>query len=219
MILDRIKMMIMEELFPLIPEEKLTKLIDEKMRELGISQRSLEDELDIPQPLISRSLKVGREFKYNEVQKIVQYLLQKRSLIPTDLRAIDYATTGEDLVFAYDDESIGGLVVKMMGPGFSQIPIKSRANGNWIGVVTDLGILKMLLPSPREPLCEDRSKIRSILIRDSGLIEGIVDCPDDESLIVVAQMLVHFYAILLRSDSGEVRGIITRSDLLKLIVN
>jgi len=163
----------MEELFPLIPEKKLTELIDEKMYELGISQRNLEDELDIPQPLISRSLKIGREFKYNEAQKIIQYLLQKRSLIPTHLKAIDYATTGEDLVFAYDDESVGDLVAKMKGLGFSQIPIKRKADGNWIGVVTDLGILKMLLPSSREPISKDRTKIGSTQIQDSGLIGAL----------------------------------------------
>jgi predicted transcriptional regulator len=209
----------MDELTPLIPEKKLTELIEKKMRELGVSQHNLEDELDIAQPLLSRSLRFTREFKYSEAQKIIEYLLLKRSLIPYNLKAIDYATTGDDLAFAYDDESISELVAKMKGPGFSQIPIKSKANGNWIGVVTDLGIVKMLQASSREVIIKDRTKIGSMLIRDSGLIEGIVDCPDDESLIVVAQMLIHFYAILLRSDLGEVRGIITRADLLKLIVN
>jgi len=37
------------------------------MLELGVSQRDIEDELDIPQPLISRSFRVGREFRYSEV--------------------------------------------------------------------------------------------------------------------------------------------------------
>lgn len=209
----------MDEMSPLIPEKRLIELIGEKMRQLGISQRELENDLDIAQPLISRSLRFTRDFKYDEAQRIISYLLLKRSLIPYDLKAIEYATTGEELVFAYDDESVGELVVKMKELGFSQIPIKDRSNDKWIGVVTDLGILKMLLPSSKVSVVKDRAKIGSMLIRDSGLIEGIVDCPDDESLIVVAQMLIHFYAILLRSDIGEVRGIITRADLLKLIVN
>jgi predicted transcriptional regulator len=178
--------MIMGELFPLIPEKRLIELIDEKMRQLGISQRELDEDLDIAQPLISRSLRFTRDFKYDEAQRIISYLLLKRSLIPSDLKAIDYATTGEELVFAYDDESIGDLVAKMKEPGFSQIPVKNRANGNWIGVVTDLGILKMLLQSSKELVIKDRTKIGSMQIRESGIIEGIVDCPDDEPLIVVA---------------------------------
>ena len=128
----------MEELFPLIPEEKLAEIIDERMRELGVSQRSLEDELGIPQPLISRSLKIGREFRYNEVQQIVSYLLLKRSLIPTNLKAIDYATKFDELVYAFDDEPVSGVAFELGKNGFSQIPIKNRDSGDWIGIVTDL---------------------------------------------------------------------------------
>jgi len=31
-------------------------------------------------------------------------------------------------------------------------------------------------------------------------------------------MLMHFYAVLLTDDLGEVKGIITRADILKLLV-
>lgn len=82
----------MEELFPLIPEEKLSKLIEKKMPELVITQSFLEDEFGIPQPLISRSFRIGREFKYNEVQKIIQYILLRKSQIHPHLKAIDFAT-------------------------------------------------------------------------------------------------------------------------------
>jgi predicted transcriptional regulator len=58
-------------------------------------------------------------------------------LIPSDLKAIDSATIGENLVYFHDDESGGDLAAKMKEPGFSQIPIKNRTNGNWIGNVTD----------------------------------------------------------------------------------
>jgi predicted transcriptional regulator len=45
----------------------------------------------------------------------------------------------------------------------------------------------------------------------------IVDCPMDSTLGVVAQMLLHFYAVLLTDDLGDVRGIITRADMIKLL--
>lgn len=221
MILIRITVVFMEGLFPLIPEERVTELIEEKMRELNVSQRDLEDELDIPQPLISRSLKTGkkikREFKYSEVQSIVQYLLLKRSLIPSQLKAIDFATKEDELVYAYDDESVREVALKLKKNGFSQIPIKDRVTGVWSGVVTDLGILRMLLPFSKGPKFSDRTKIGSISIRDSGLLEGIVDCPYDESLVVVANILLYFYAILLKNERGDVKGIITRADILKLM--
>jgi predicted transcriptional regulator len=52
-------------------------------------------------------------------------------------------------------------------------------------------------------------------IGDAGVIESIIDCPMDSTLSIVAQILVHFYAVLLTNDLGEVKGIITRADMLK----
>jgi len=120
------------------------------------------------------------------------------------------------LVSAYDDETVSDVAFKLQDRDFSQIPIRDRITGNWIGVVTDLGVLKMLLPN-HDPVIKDRAKIGSLLISESGLVEGILECPYTESLIVVAQMLVYSYAVLLKNNLGELKGIITRADILQLV--
>jgi predicted transcriptional regulator len=205
----------LDELTPLIPEAKLAHLIRVKQSELGVSQRELEDRLDIPQSLISRALKEERGFRYDEAQRIVEYLLTKRTLIPWDRKAQDFAVI-EKLVWVYDDATVREVASMMLDMGFTQIPVKSREDGRWRGVVTDLSILNRMLPSSKI----DKSsllKFKDTMIKVAGIIEGIADCPIDSTLGMVAQMLVHFYAILLTDDLGEVRGIITRADLLKLL--
>ncbi len=209
----------MDELSPLIPEKRLAELIDEKMRELGVSQRELEEDVEIAQPLISRSLRYTRDFRYSEAQRIVEYLLSKRSFIPGNLRAIDYATTGENLIYSYDDESISDVVSKLRDNRISQIPIRRRENGRWMGVVTEQGILRLLFSPMGRTDARDCGQIVSMSVRASGLVEGILECPESESLVMVAQLLIHFYAVLLSSDLGDVKGIITRADILKLLEN
>ncbi len=209
----------MSDLSPLLPEKRLTELIDEKMRELGISQRELEEDVEIAQPLISRSLRYSREFKYSEAQRIIEYLLSKRSFIPGDLRAIDYATAGEDLVYSYDDELVGEVVSKLRSNRFTQIPVRNRESGRWMGVVTEQGILKLLFSPVGRVKAKNCRQIVSMPVKESGLVEGILECPERESLVMVAQMLIHYYAVLLTSDLGEVKGIVTRADILKLLEN
>jgi predicted transcriptional regulator len=217
MILLSISVVVLDELTPLLPEAKLAQLIREKQAELGVSQRELDARLGIPQSLISRALKEERGFRYEEAQRIVEYLLAKRTLIPWDGRAQDLAVT-EKLVWIHDDATVKEVAGVMLEKGFTQIPVKSREDGRWRGVVTDLSLLRRMLPSS-----DVRVKVGSLTefnrmrIRDAGVIEGVVDCPLDSLLGVVAQMLVHFYAVLLTDDVGEVRGIITRADMLKLL--
>ncbi len=205
----------MDELTPLIPEAKLAQLIRVKQSELGVSQRELEDRLDIPQSLISRALKEERGFRYDEAQRIVEYLLTKRTLIPWDRKAQDLAVI-EKLVWVYDDATVREVASEMLDKGFTQVPVKSREDGRWRGVVTDLSILRRMIP-PSKIEMSSLDEFKDMIIKNAGIIESIADCPIDSTLGLVAQMLVHFYAILLTDDLGEVRGIITRADLLKLL--
>jgi predicted transcriptional regulator len=206
----------LDELIPLIPESKLVQLIREKQTELGVSQRDLENKLDIPQALISRTLKEARGFKYDEAQRIVEYLLTKRTLIPWNMKAQALAVT-EKLVWVYDDAKVGETAASMKENGFTQVPVKRRENGGWRGVVTDLSMLRRMLPSSQID-GGSLQEFKDSMISDAGVIEGIADCPIDSTLGVVAQMLIHFYAVLLTDDLGEVKGIITRADILKLLI-
>ena len=208
----------MDELTPLIPEEKLTRMIEEKLKELNISQRELEKDLQIDQSLISRALKNKRGFRYEEAQRIIQYLFGRTTLISLDKTAMDLATTGEKLVWIYSDATLQEAAKKMLDGGYSQIPVKDRFNNQWSGIITDLSVTKALVNSltGRErggsPI-----ELGGQKVGESGLVEAMTDLPPNTPLSIAAQLLVHFYAVLLRDDLGNLKGIITRSDLLNLL--
>ncbi len=205
----------MDELIPLIPEAKLAQLIKEKQAELGVSQRELDFRLGISQSLISRALQDERGFRYDEAQRIVEYLLMKRTLIPWNGRARDLAVT-DKLVWVYDDATVGEVAARMLEMGFTQVPVKGREDGRWRGVVTDLSILRRMIPSS-DVKFDSLADFNRVRIREAGVVEGIADCPIDSKLGVVSQLLLHFYAVLLTDDLGDVKGIITRADMLKLL--
>ncbi len=96
-------------------------------------------------------------------------------------------------------------------------PVKHREDGRWRGVVTDLTILSKLLPSA-EVKVDSLEELSKKKISEAGVIEGIVDCPLESTLGQIAQILASFYAVLLTDDLGDVKGRITRADLLKLLI-
>ena len=206
----------MGELTPLVPESKLCQLIRERMKELGLSQRRIASELDIPQSQISRSLSGGRGLRYDELQKIIEYILSLESLVQSDVRAVDLAVPLEKMDWVYSSVSIGKVAELMLKGGFSQIPVKDEGRDVFTGVVTDLGILKsMVLPASVGDGVVSLSDLREMSVQRSGLEEAIPYIPLDVPLNVVAQMLTYFPALLLQDDLGKVKGIITRADLLE----
>ena len=116
----------------------------------------------------------------------------------------------------FDDATVGAAADVMLRKGFTQIPVKNRVDGMWRGVITDLSILRRMLPSPNTEM-SSLAEFKGVMIKDAGVIEGVADCPMDSTLGVVAQMLVYFYAVLLTDDLGDVKGIITRADVLRLL--
>ena len=185
---------------------------------MRLSQRRIAAALDIPQSDISRSLSGRKGLRYDELQRIVEYILSLESLVQTDMRAIDLAVLVDDLASVYNEDSIGTVVDLMLKGGFSQIPVKDIGDDEITGVVTDLGILgSMILPDSGRPGVVSLNDLRKISVKNSKLVEAIADCPPDVPLNVVAQLLVHFPALLLRNDLGDVKGIITRADLLTLL--
>jgi predicted transcriptional regulator len=131
------------------------------------------------------------------------------------LKAIDLAIPLENLKWTYSDSTVGDVVKLMMQGGFSQIPVKDRKKDIFTGVVTDQGILKSMINPASERGIVSLDDLREMSV--TPIVEAITDCPQNVSINIVAQLLTYFPALLLRDDSGNVKGIITRADMLKLL--
>ena len=206
----------MNELIPLIPEKKILQLIKDRIEELNLSQRKIADELDIPQSLISRSLQGTRALRYDELQRIIEYLLSLESLIQIDMKALELAVPYKKIKWVNKKASISTVADIMVQGGFSQIPVKREDREDFIGVVTELGILKKML-HPNKAGLFSIGELREISVEAAGVLEPIADCPPDVPLNIVSQLLVYFPALLLKDDLGNVKGLITRADMLRLL--
>jgi predicted transcriptional regulator len=147
------------------------------------------------------------------------------SLIPCDAKTSEYSSKIE-LEAAYDDETISSIAKKMRKNEISQLPVFSREEGEYLGLVTELSLLKRILKfEPYETVHELKEKMKtpeslsdfkSMTVSEANVIEKIPDYPLETSFREIAQLLTHYYAIPLY-EKTRVTGIITRADILKLL--
>jgi predicted transcriptional regulator len=196
--------------------EKMLKAIKVNQIRLGLSQAEIAREIDIPATAMSKVYSGKRDLSYSEVQMIVDLLMRKKTVIPSDLDSVSYASNFDDLLWVWDDDVISEIAEKMYQRGYSQLPVKSRSTEQFIGIVTELEIVKKML-NPEKTI-GSLSEMRKVTLRNTELIEDIVEYPSSTKIFELAQVLVNYPAVLLTSRS-EVIGIITRADLLKLLHN
>ena len=83
-------------------------------------------------------------------------------------------------------------------------------------VVTEQSIVRMLLsPHSLKTKLKSIEKLGHAEIGELGVMESMPRYPFDTALVEIAQVLMNNPAILIE-ERGEVTGIITRADLLKL---
>ncbi len=122
----------------------------------------------------------------------------------SSLAAKDIMTT--KVLYATEQESIKSAVKKLEKNALSQLPVLH--NGQNVGLVTERGLL---------------AKIgRGGVDVDKCIVEDAMDdaCPtiqENTPLKVVSQLLDYNNAVLVKKK-GKIRGIITKSDLLKTML-
>lgn len=196
---------------PLKPKERFLDDIREKIRELGISQTELGQYLFLHQPDISKILSGRKQLRYNEAEQIVSYIFGKMSLIPPESEAREKATSEVELEWAYSDEKLKDVAKRMFCKGFSQLPIMDRAGNEFLGVISELSIIRRMM-RPNLSLQE----WRETRIEDAGIVESFIRFSPNTPTHEVAQLLLSYPAILLE-EKLQITGIITRADLLKYL--
>jgi predicted transcriptional regulator len=207
------------DLHPLLPKEKLLDYVREAQRQLGVSSSEIGRHAGLNQPSMSNLLnpasKNPRELSYEEAYDIVQYLVSRVSLLPAGLKAGDIMTGHRALVWATGDQTLSEVARVMFERGFSQMPVRDKETGSIRGVVTDLSILKALMGGVGNE-ASSIDELRRMTLAESGLVESVLECPRNSLLLDAAYILRGYPAVLISSGS-EIIGILTRSDLLKLM--
>lgn len=107
-----------------------------------------------------------------------------------------------------DEDLIAKAVQILQQHGFKQLPVKNKEN-HWVGSVSERSISNRLLKVTNPKLLLSR-KVSEVMD------EAFPTVAEDTPITVTIPLLQHFQAILV-TRKGEVTGIVTNADLVKML--
>jgi predicted transcriptional regulator len=202
---------------PILPKEKVIEEVKALMGELHISAAEMSRAIKITETGISKVFSGDRDLSYEEVQRMINYIIGRTSIIPAEEGVSKYATTFDRLNWAYDDETVSQVSERMFSKGYSQLPVKRRGSGDFLGIVSESSILKRVLhPEVNGKKLGSLDELGMLRVEEAGIIEEPPQYHIGSKMIEVSQVLTNYYAVLLTSGE-KVIGIVTRADILELL--
>jgi predicted transcriptional regulator len=177
--------------------------IAKKRRTLGLKQAELAKLAGVSQSLVAK-LESGRiDSSYTKVKMIFDVLdrleaktkIQEEKVVPNKVIGIQ------------KDEPVSKVVRLMKDHGYSQIPVFNGKQS--VGSVSEKTILRQILAG------RDLAQI-SKLPTEQIMEEAFPQVSEDAPLSLISSLLQTYSAVLV-ARKGEVVGIITKADLLRII--
>ncbi len=169
--------------------------IKEIRKKLGITQNDLARRANVSQSLIAK-IEAGRiDPTYTKVQKIFTALsdLGKKH----ELKAEEIMT--QKIVFLEPEDELTEAIKKMKKFGISQMPVVEEHKS--VGIVSESIILEAMLDK------KEKLKVKDVMGESPPVVSK-------ESPVSVISNLLKFYPLILVSEDGNLKGVITKSDLL-----
>ncbi len=177
--------------------------ISKKRRQLGLKQAELAKLAGVSQSLVAK-LESGKiDSSYTKVKTIFDVLdrleaktkIQEEKIVPNQVISIQ------------KDEPVSKVVRLMKEHGYSQIPVFNGKQS--IGSVSEKTILRQILDG------KDLAQI-SKLPTEEIMEEAFPQVSEDAPLSLISSLLQTYSAVLV-SKKGNVVGIITKADLLRML--
>ncbi len=179
-----------------------------KMRKnLGISQKELAKISGVSQSYIARLEKGSINPTYDKVRKIFEFL-NKTGQKATSIDITAEKIMSDSVITCNPTDSIISALNTMRENGFSQLPVVTM-DGKVIGSVSETDINDLLLKGATP------DSLRSLIVRK---VMGVtLPQLDKGSPISMIYPLLKFSNAALIVDGGELKGIITKADILKAV--
>ena len=177
--------------------------IVKRRRQLGLKQSELAKMAGVSQSLIAK-LEAGTiDSSYTKVKTIFDMLerLEFKTKVQAD------KVLHKNVVTVQKNESISKVVKLMKEHGYSQIPVFEGKHS--VGSISEKAILRQILAG------KDLEQI-SKLSTEEIMEEAFPQINEDAPLSLISSLLQTYSAVLV-SKKGEVIGIITKADLLRMI--
>jgi len=171
--------------------------IKRRRKRLGLTQKELAELVGVSQSLIAKIESGKTDPKLSLVKKIFEVLDE---LEGKTFRAKDVMTT--PVIFVSPDTPIEDVVEIMRKRGISQMPVVE--NGKLIGCITEGSILRAMISRGR------KLKAKDCLSGSFPIVNP------DESIDPIMNLLLEHPAVLV-VDRGELIGIITKQDVMKVM--
>jgi predicted transcriptional regulator len=177
--------------------------IAKKRRQLGLKQAELAKLAGVSQSLIAK-LEAGKiDSSYTKVKTIFDVLerleaktkIQEEKVVPNEVIGIQ------------KDEPIAKVVRAMKEHGYSQIPVFDGKHS--VGSISEKTILRQILAG------KDIAQI-SKLPTEEIMEEAFPQVGEDAPLSLISSLLQTYSAVLV-AKKGNVVGIITKADLLRML--
>ncbi|MCW4002565.1 MAG: CBS domain-containing protein [Candidatus Bathyarchaeota archaeon] len=177
--------------------------IAQKRRRLGLKQAELAKMARVSQSLIAK-LEAGKiDSSYSKVKTIFEVL--DRLEAKTKLEAGKMFQT--EVVSVQRYEPIAKAVELMKSHGYSQLPVFDDKQP--VGSISEKAILRQILEG------KDLAQISAIPVGDI-MEEAFPQVAEDAPLTLISSLLQVYSAVLI-SRKGNVMGIITKADLLRML--
>jgi len=186
-----------------IPEIDEVRLL---RRQLGLTQQELARMASVSQSLVAKIERGLVQPSFANVKRLMEALEAERN------RRHPAATVGQtcsrSIVWAEASETVRDVANLMRRHGYSQIPVRRR--GLLVGSVSDR-VLSDLLATSEQPELVGRRRVEDVMA------EPFPQLPETTPLRAATGLLQYASAVLV-TKGGETVGILTKSDLLKVLV-
>jgi predicted transcriptional regulator len=177
--------------------------IAKRRRQLGLKQSELAKMAGVSQSLIAKLEAGSIDSSYTKVKTIFDVIdrletktkIQERKVVPNEVISIQ------------KDEPILKVVKLMKEHGYSQIPVFNGKQS--VGSVSEKTILRQILAG------KDLDQISNLPIEDI-MEEAFPQVGEDAPLSLISSLLQTYQAVLV-AKKGNVLGIITKADLLRML--
>ncbi|MCL4332970.1 MAG: CBS domain-containing protein [Candidatus Thermoplasmatota archaeon] len=176
-------------------------------KNLGISQKELARASGVSQSYIARLEKGDINPTYERVRKIYDYLSQSGMRAETLELTADMIMTAGVISCRLDDSMLGAMNI-MREKGYSQLPVVTREGKN-VGTITDSVLNDLLIGGTT------LESLKRLMV-SKAMIPPLPVLHRSSPVSMIYPMLRYFSAVLI-SDGGEIKGIVTKADVLKAV--